>query len=469
MGLGHQVKPKLTISKDIFRAYDIRGIYPNQLNEDSSFLIGKSIGTKVNATQIKKICVCMDGRLSSPKLKEYLIKGLISSGINVIDIGELPTPLLYFSLYHLNIHNGVMITGSHNPKDHNGLKVIINNKTLFGEHIKELMDLINDNNLISNQNNGVVEKNNKILEAYIDKIKSNIKIKNPMNVSLDCGNGVTGRVVRKIFDSLNISTNIINEKVDGEFPNHPPDPLKEKNLEQIKKNIIKYSTDIGFAYDGDGDRVNVIKKNGEILWPDQLLIIFARDILKRNAGSKIVFDIKCTSHLKDEIIKNKGVPILSRTGHSFIKNRIIEEKAILGGEMSGHIFFADKWDGFDDGIYASIRLLEILSFSNQPELLLDDLPKSISTPEINIPFKGNNHFTFMELFVKLAKFENAEIIDIDGLKIIYPDGWGLIRCSNTTSDIILRFEADTEETLNKIKKIIKDNILKVDKGINIPF
>ena len=210
MGLGHQVKPKLTISKDIFRAYDIRGIYPNQLNEDSFFLIGKSIGTKVNTTQIKKICVCMDGRLSSPKLKEYLIKGLISSGIDVIDIGELPTPLLYFSLYHLNIHNGVMITGSHNPKDYNGLKVVINNKPLFGEHIKELMNSINDNNLISNKNSGVIEKNNKILEAYIDKIKSNIKIKTPMNVSLDCGNGVTGKVVRKIFDHVLVA----HEEVD---------------------------------------------------------------------------------------------------------------------------------------------------------------------------------------------------------------------------------------------------------------
>ena len=460
----------MNISKDIFRAYDIRGQYPEEINEELYNMLGKAIGTKIlQKSKSKKVSVCMDGRLSGETLKKSLINGIISTGVDVIDIGMLPTPLLYFSLYNLNIDNGLMITGSHNPKDYNGIKMVINNMTLFDEHIMELYDLIMSGDFQYTDSQGSIIYNNNIIEEYIIKIKSAIHINFPFKVSIDCGNGVTGSIAKKIFSAFKVDTYIINENVDGNFPNHPPDTSNEKNLIQLKREIKKNGSSIGFAYDGDGDRIIVVKSNGDIVWPDQLLILFSRNILKNNKNAKIVYDIKCTKFLEEEIIKNNGKPILSRTGHSFIKKAMIKEKAMLGGEMSGHIFFADKWDGFDDGIYASIRLLEILSDNENYEEILNDLPLSVTTPEINIPFSGNNHFTFMRLFAKLTKFDDASVIDIDGLKIIYPDGWALIRCSNTSSNLVLRFEADSKSNLDRIQSIIKMNMLVIDKSIKIPF
>tara|TARA_Y100000389_G_scaffold57131_1_gene53124 strand:- start:37944 stop:39326 length:1383 start_codon:yes stop_codon:yes gene_type:complete len=460
----------LNISKEVFRAYDIRGQYPEQINEELYNLLGKALGTKIlEVSKIKKVSVCMDGRLSGKSLKKNLIEGIISTGVDVIDIGMLPTPLLYFSLYDLDIDNGLMITGSHNPKNFNGIKMVINGMTLFDKYILELYDLIISKKFESNGRQGKIIYNEDILEQYIKKITADISIDFPFNVSIDCGNGVTGAVAKSIFSAFKINAYIINESVDGNFPNHPPDTSNEKNLVQLKDEIKSNKSSIGFAYDGDGDRIIALKGNGDIIWPDQLMILFSRSILKNNRDAKIVYDVKCTKHLEDEIIKNNGIPVLSRTGHSFIKKAMIKEKALLGGEMSGHIFFADKWKGFDDGIYASIRLLEILSNNENYEEILNDLPVSVTTPEINIPFSGNNHFTFMDLFAKLTKFDNASIIDIDGLKIIYPDGWALIRCSNTSSNLVLRFEADNKSILNKIQGIVKKNMLMVDNNIKIPF
>ena len=460
----------MNISKEIFRAYDIRGQYPEQINEELYNLLGKALGTKIlEVSKIKKVNVCMDGRLSGKSLKKNLIEGIISTGVDVIDIGMLPTPLLYFSLYDLDIDNGLMITGSHNPKNFNGIKMVINGMTLFDKYILELYDLIISKKFESNGRQGKIIYNEDILEQYIKKITADISIDFPFNVSIDCGNGVTGAVAKSIFSAFKINAYIINESVDGNFPNHPPDTSNEKNLVQLKDEIKSNKSSIGFAYDGDGDRIIALKGNGDIIWPDQLMILFSRSILKNNRDAKIVYDIKCTKHLEDEIIKNNGIPVLSRTGHSFIKKAMIKEKALLGGEMSGHIFFADKWKGFDDGIYASIRLLEILSNNENYEEILNDLPVSVTTPEINIPFSGNNHFTFMDLFAKLTKFDNASIIDIDGLKIIYPDGWALIRCSNTSSNLVLRFEADNKSILNRIQGIVKKNMLMVDNNIKIPF
>ncbi|MBT6755341.1 MAG: phosphomannomutase/phosphoglucomutase [Gammaproteobacteria bacterium] len=460
----------MNISKEVFRAYDIRGQYPEQINEELYNLLGKALGTKIlEVSKIKKVNVCMDGRLSGKSLKKNLIEGIISTGVDVIDIGMLPTPLLYFSLYDLDIDNGLMITGSHNPKNFNGIKMVINGMTLFDKYILELYDLIISKKFESNGRQGKIIYNEDILEQYIKKITADISIDFPFNVSIDCGNGVTGAVAKSIFSAFKINAYIINESVDGNFPNHPPDTSNEKNLVQLKDEIKSNKSSIGFAYDGDGDRIIVLKGNGDIIWPDQLMILFSRSILKNNRDAKIVYDVKCTKHLEDEIIKNNGIPVLSRTGHSFIKKAMIKEKALLGGEMSGHIFFADKWKGFDDGIYASIRLLEILSNNENYEEILNDLPVSVTTPEINIPFSGNNHFTFMDLFAKLTKFDNASIIDIDGLKIIYPDGWALIRCSNTSSNLVLRFEADNKSILNRIQGIVKKNMLMVDNNIKIPF
>jgi phosphomannomutase/phosphoglucomutase len=460
----------LNINKDIFRAYDIRGIYPDDLNEETFLLIGKAIGKQIaEQSDDPKVSICIDGRMSGPSLKRSLISGLTFMGVNVIDIGSLPTPLLYYSLKKLNIDNGLMITGSHNPSSYNGIKMVINNKTLFDDHIIEIYKSIISDEFKKNKIEGKLIKDDSVLDNYIKDIKLDINIKSKLKVSIDCGNGITGAITRKVFDALSINFDIIYENVDGSFPNHPPDPTDERNLLELKNNIIKNKSDIGFAYDGDGDRICVVTKDGKVIWPDQLLILFSRSILKDSPGKKIVYDIKCSKHVEKEIVENSGVPILSKTGHSFIKRAIIEENASLGGEMSGHIFFADRWGGFDDGIYASLRLLEILCREGDNLGILNTLPKSITTPEINIPFKGNNHFTFMNLFAKLAKFDNASIIDIDGMKIIYPDSWGLIRCSNTTSNLVLRFEADDRDAMSKIQSLVKDEILKIDNKLELPF
>ena len=464
-----RVKNKLKIQSAIFRAYDIRGEYPSQINKDVFFLLGQVIGAKVNNAGTGLICVCMDGRLSSNELKNSLIEGLLSTGNDVIDIGMLPTPLLYFALHHLKIANGLMITGSHNPKNYNGIKIVLNNKTLFGDDIFELYTDINKDIVIKNIQKGILKKENNILDSYIKSVKAHIKIISNLKIIIDCGNGVTGKVIKEIFNNLNIEIEVINEKVDGEFPNHSPDPTNINNLNQLKKKMKECNADIGLAYDGDGDRIIVIDKYLNIIWPDQLLMIFSKNILENKPGNKIVYDVKCSKHLENIIIENNGTPILSRTGHSFIKESIIKNNAILGGEMSGHIFFNDKWFGFDDGIYASLRFLEICSSYDELQSVINDLPKSITTPEINIKFEGNNHFTFMDLFVKLTKFEGAEIVNIDGMKIIYSFGWGLIRCSNTSSNLVLRFEADDEKSLNKIKTIMKNAMLKIDKNLDIPF
>ena len=469
MVLALQGKSRLDIVKDAFRAYDIRGTYPEQIDEDLFYQIGKSIATKIQKeSNEKKIIICMDGRLTGPLLKKSLIAGLIDTGIDIIDIGILPTPLLYFSLYHLKIDNGLMITGSHNPKNYNGIKIVINKKTLFNEHIMRLFETIKNSDYVNSREKGVKEFNNEIVDEYINEIRTTITIKNPFKVVIDCGNGVTGAITERIFNAFNVDHEIIHENVDGNFPNHPPDPSNENNLLDIKKAVMKTQSELGIAYDGDGDRIIAINADGEVIWPDELMIIFSRDILKRNKNAKIVYDVKCTANLEKEIKKNGGIPILSRTGHSFIKKAITEEKAKLGGEMSGHIFFADKWYGFDDGIYTSLRLLEILT-NNKTSNILTNLPKSISTPEINIPFDENNHIIFMKSFVEQSKFEGAKIVDIDGLKIIYDDSWGLIRCSNTTSSIVLRFEADTDIAMKNIKSMFKKIMLRIDNALIIPF
>lgn len=460
----------MIIRKDIFRAYDIRGIYPDELDEKTFLLIGKAIGKQVvEKSADPKICVCMDGRISGPSLKQSLISGLTFMGVTVIDIGSLPTPLLYYSLKKLNIANGLMITGSHNPANYNGIKMVLNNKTLFDDHIRDIYDSIISEEFLTTMTKGKVINNATILDNYIADIQDDININSKLKVSIDCGNGITGAITRKVFDALNVNFDIIYENVDGNFPNHPPDPTNENNLIELKNNIIKNKADIGFAYDGDGDRICVMTNKGKVIWPDQLLILYSRSILKDSPDQKIVYDIKCSKHVEEEIINNFGIPILSKTGHSFIKKAIIEENASLGGEMSGHIFFADRWGGFDDGIYASLRLLEIIYREGDNLEIFNSLPESITTPEINIPFKDNNHFTFMDLFVKLAKFNNASIIDIDGIKIIYPDSWGLIRCSNTTSNLVLRFEADNINAMSKIQSLVKEEILKIDDKIELPF
>ena len=461
-------KDRLLISKDIFRAYDIRGKYPEEVNSDVFNQIGLALATKISSKNSDPVIICRDGRISSKELADSLVDALVKCGIRVIDIGELPTPLMNFSLHKLRIKNGLMITGSHNPKNYNGVKMVIDNLTIYGEHIQELYNLIEKKEFVKKDKKGSCLKNTSIANNYIQYVKENINIENNLKVVIDCGNGITGPLVNDICESFSLNYKIINESVDGNFPNHPPDPTNPDNLKQIKKVLQESKADIGIAFDGDGDRMILVKNDGQIIWPDQLMIIFSNKILKSQKG-KIVFDIKCSKHLSDSILKNGGDPIVSRTGHSFIKKSMAENNAILGGEMSGHIFFNDKWFGFDDGVYAFLRIMEILSNEKECNKIFDDLPQSMTTPEIAIEFKENNHFTFMNKFVKLAEFDNCQKIDIDGLKVIYDDGWGLIRCSNTTSCVVLRFEADNKNSMNRIKSKFRDAMLKIDKNLEIPF
>ena len=463
-----QGKNRLSVLRDIFRAYDIRGKYPEEINSFVFNQIGLALGTKISSKNSDPVVICRDGRVSSKELTESLIDSLVKCGIEIIDIGELPTPLMNFSLCELEIKNGLMITGSHNPKNYNGIKMVIDGLTIYGEYISELYDLIQSQNFIKRNEKGSYFQDKTIAASYIEHLKENIKIKTNIKVVIDCGNGITGPLVNDICKSFNINYKIINEAVNGDFPNHSPDPSNPENLEQIKNELRTSGGDIGIAFDGDGDRMILVKSDGEIIWPDQLMIIFSQYILKSQKG-KIVFDVKCSKHLKDNILKNGGEPIVSRTGHSFIKKSMAENNAILGGEMSGHIFFNDKWFGFDDGIYAFLRVMEILSDEKNYNQVFDNLPKSITTPEIAIEFKGNNHFTFMNNFVKLAEFNDCRKVDIDGLKVIYDDGWGLIRCSNTTSCLVLRFEADDKNSMNRIQSKFRDAMLKVDRDLEIPF
>ena len=461
-------KGRLLISKDIFRAYDIRGKYPEEINSDVFNQIGLALATKISSKNSDPVIICRDGRISSKELADSLVDALVKCGVRVIDIGELPTPLMNFSLHKLRIKNGLMITGSHNPKNYNGVKMVIDNLTIYGEHIQELYNLIEKKEFVKKDKKGSCLKNTSIANNYIQYVKENINIENNLKVVIDCGNGITGPLVNDICESFSLNYKIINESVDGNFPNHPPDPTNPDNLKQIKKVLQESKADIGIAFDGDGDRMILVKNDGQIIWPDQLMIIFSNKILKSQKG-KIVFDIKCSKYLSDSILKNGGDPIVSRTGHSFIKKSMAENNAILGGEMSGHIFFNDKWFGFDDGVYTFLRIMEILSNEKEYNKIFDDLPQSMTTPEIAIEFKQNNHFTFMNKFVKLAEFDNCQKIDIDGLKVIYDDGWGLIRCSNTTSCVVLRFEADNKNSMNRIKSKFRDAMLKIDKNLEIPF
>lgn len=455
----------MEIDRNIFRAYDIRGIFPKQINTALYEKIGYVIGMNLKT---KKICVCMDGRHSSEELKDALIRGLMCSDVEIIDIGQLPTPLLNYSLKKLFVKNGLMVTASHNPKSYNGLKIVLDDVTLYGDAIQKIYHDVEKVEEIPIERRGNLKNENDILSYYISEIKEKFRILEKLKVCIDCSNGVTGHVARNVLNEFDIDFTIINEEVDGNFPNHSPDPTKEENLDQLKAEMKKGNCDIGIAFDGDGDRLIVIDGSFNIIWPDQLMMVYSKTLLSKKIG-KVVFDVKCSDNLEKIILDMGGTPIRSRTGHSYIKKSLIKNNALLAGEMSGHIFFNDGWYGFDDGIFAAITLLEIVSKEKNPKKAFDWLPASFSTPEINIEFRENEHFDFFKLFVKLNSFEDAVIDDLDGLRIIYPNGWALIRCSNTSSNIVLRFEANDEKMLNNIKNIIRDAILKVNSSITIPF
>ena len=456
-----------TMNENIFRAYDIRGIYPKDLNEDIAYKIGYALSRKISEP---KVVVAMDGRLSGPKIKRSLINGLIDNGVDVVDCGAIPTPMLYFATKTLCIPNGFMITGSHNPKEYNGIKMIVDGNPLFDKDIYELRDWIKYNKMQTHDNKvGTVDICKDISSKYIGRVHDDLSININQKIIIDCMNGVTGNVIKDILSSFNISSDLINEKVDGNFPNCHPDPTKEENLKPLKEKIKSTNAKYGVAFDGDGDRLVIIRNNVYVIWPDELMILFSKSILSKNTNAKIVFDVKCTRNLRTTIENLGGIAIESRTGHSFIKQTIHKEGAKLGGEMSGHIFFNDKWYGFDDGIYVFLRFLEILS--NDPNMIeeLMKLPKTHVTPEIDIDFPQGNHFKFIEAFKKKSVFANYTVSNLDGIKISNSESWGLIRASHTSPKITLRFESLSEKGLISIKNEIKNAILEIDNTLELPF
>ena len=445
----------MDISSSIFKAYDIRGIVEKELTPEVVKLIGMAIGSESIAQGERGIVVGRDGRLTGPMLSESLISGLIESGCHVVDIGMVPTPLVYFATYTKGASSGVMVTGSHNPPEYNGFKIMIAGETLAADKIQNLYSRIVNQQFSSGSGSSTSIN---IDQDYMDTIKSDISLDRELNIVVDCGNGIAGNIAPKLFESLGAKVTKLFCLVDGRFPNHHPDPSNPENLEDLIKEVIDTGADLGLAFDGDGDRLGLVDNNGNVIWADRQMILYARDVLSRKPGAKIIFDVKCSSLLPKDISEHGGEPIMSRTGHSFIKNKLKETDAELGGEMSGHIFFNDRWYGFDDAIYTGARLLEIISKTDKTcAEIFAELPSSVSTPEINIHFdKQGQQYDAMEALSKNVDFPGAEINTLDGVRVDYENCWGLVRASNTTPCLVLRFEGRDKEALNSIKSQFKD-------------
>jgi len=439
----------------IFREYDIRGKANEDLTEEIVGHLGKAYGSYVRRKGYKKLVVGRDGRLSSPLLKEALVKGILSTGCDVTDIGMCPTPVVYFSIFHLDKEGGIAVTGSHNPPEYNGFKICVGKETIFGEQIQALRKIIEAQNYETGQ--GKYDTYG-IIPEYIDFIQKNIQIKGKHKIAIDAGNGVAGLIAPKLFEAMDCEVVPLYCEVDGRFPHHFADPTVIDNLQDLISIVKKQKLEVGFAYDGDGDRLGVIDENGNILWGDQLLIIFSRDILKTHPGAKIIGEVKCSQLLFDDIAKHGGQPIMWKVGHSLIKNKLREEKAILAGEMSGHLFFADRYFGFDDGIYVSLRFLEIMDKTGKkPSELIADLPKTYSTPEIRVSCSDELKFKI----VKKAQAyfsEHFKTVTIDGVRIIFDDGWALLRASNTQPVLVLRFEANSSKRLQEIRNLVEEKL-----------
>lgn len=458
----------MEISPAIFRAYDIRGVVTDTLTPDVVREIGRAYGSECLERGMKTAVVARDGRLSGPDLIAALSEGIVSTGLNVIDIGMVPTPVLYFATHHLDTGTGVMVTGSHNPPEYNGLKMMVEGGALFGDGITALYQRLQDGRLATGKGEHSTAD---VLDDYLQRILGDVTLKRTMKIGVDCGNGVAGVAAPALFDGLGCESVNLFTDVDGTFPNHHPDPAKVENLQDLMAAVAEGSLDLGLAFDGDGDRVGVIDDKGQIIWPDRQMILYAEDVLSRNPGARIIYDVKCSKLLPEAITKAGGVPDMYKTGHSFIKSRIKETGALLGGEMSGHIFFKERWYGFDDALYSAARLLEIVSADDRPvSEIFGAIPNSVNTPEINIKFNvDGEHHEFMTKFVEQSSFDGAELTVIDGLRADYPDGWGLVRASNTTPSLVIRFEADSEEALERIRSSFAAAMKAVDGSLDVPF
>jgi len=440
----------MQVSASIFKAYDIRGVVPSTINDEMAEALGKAFGTVALAEGEKTVAVGRDGRLSGPSLSAALMRGLAASGVNVIDVGMVTTPMLYFAANTLAT-SGIQVTGSHNPKDYNGFKMVLAGRAIYGEDIQALRRLIESEGWARPAQGGTISRVD-VEKDYRDRIVSDIRLARPLKIVIDSGNGIAGASAPAIFRALGCEVTELFSEVDGNFPNHHPDPSKPENLQDLIKALQSGNAELGLAFDGDGDRLGIVTKDGQNIYPDRQMMLFARDVLSRVPGGTILFDVKCSQRLAPEIEAAGGVPLMYKTGHSLIKARMKEVNSPLGGEMSGHIFFKERWFGFDDGTYAGARLLEILSRVPDAGILLNGLPTSFSTPELNVACKEGEPHTVVEALIKSARFAApAKISTIDGVRVDWPDGFGLIRASNTTPVLVLRFEGHTQPALERIE------------------
>jgi phosphomannomutase/phosphoglucomutase len=463
------------ISKSIFKAYDIRGVIGKTLDADAARSIGRAFGSEVRAQGGDAVVVARDGRLSGPELIQALSDGLRAAGVDVVNVGMVPTPVGYFAAsVPLKLDGGerrvdscIVVTGSHNPPDYNGFKMVLRGAAIYGEQILALHQRIVDENFADGS--GTYTEYD-IADAYLDRIASDVKLARPIKIVVDTGNGVAGGLAPKLFKKLGCELVELFTEIDGTFPNHHPDPAHPENLQDVIRALKESDAEIGFAFDGDGDRLGVVTKDGQIIYPDRQLMLFAEEVLSRNKGAQIIYDVKCTRNLAKWVKEKGGEPLMWKTGHSLVKAKLRETGAPLAGEMSGHVFFKDRWYGFDDGLYTGARLLEILTRVADPSKLLNSLPNSNSTPELQLKLEEGENFELIARLQQNAKFTGADdVVKIDGLRVEYPDGFGLARSSNTTPVVVMRFEADSDEALKRIQEDFRRVIMAEKPDAKLPF
>ncbi|WP_313387405.1 phosphomannomutase/phosphoglucomutase [Achromobacter aegrifaciens] len=453
----------------VFKAYDIRGTVPDLIDARFARALGVALAARAREQGVQTLVVGRDGRLSSEMLSVALQEGMLEGGVDTLDIGMVPTPLVYFAANVMQTGSGVAITGSHNPPKYNGFKMMMGGRALYGEDVQALAASMNGPASAPAARPGV-RRQLDLVSSYIARVASGIKLARPMKIAIDCGNGVAGAVAPALFRALGCEVTELFCEVDGTFPNHHPDPAEPKNLQDLIKCVAETDCELGLAFDGDGDRLGVVTKSGQIVWPDRQLVLFARDVLDRNPGATIIYDVKCSRHVGLSVEAAGGVPLMWKTGHSLVKAKLAETGAPLAGEMSGHIFFKERWYGFDDGLYTGARLLEIVSRDADPCAVLEALPQDVSTPELKLEMEEGQPFTLVQALQEQGQFPGANrVITIDGVRAEYPDGFGLARPSNTTPVVVLRFEAQTPAALERIQADFRRELSKLAPQADLPF
>ena len=457
----------LPVNPGIFKAYDIRGVLGKTLDEHIAYKIGQAFGSAAKEKGEGTVVIGRDGRLSGPSLSAALAKGLQATGVNVIDVGLVATPILYYATNVLGATSGIMVTGSHNPPDYNGFKMVLAGEAIYGATITALYERIQSEKFAQGQ--GSYQQHD-LRAAYLERIVGDVKLQRPLKIVIDCGNGVAGAFAGDLYRQLGCEVKELFCEVDGNFPNHHPDPAHPENLQDLIRELQQSDAELGLAFDGDGDRLGVVTKDGQIIYPDRQLMLFAKEVLSRHPGAPILYDVKCSRHVAEVVRAAGGVPMMGKTGHSLVKAKMRETGAPLGGEMSGHVFFKDRWYGFDDGLYAGARLLELLSREVDPNKVLNALPQSMSTPELQIEVgEGENHALVARLQSETTFAGSREVITTDGVRVEYNDGFGLVRASNTTPVLVLRFEAENQAALTRIQQELGRAILAVKPDVTLPF